>query len=57
MNRQEYNLPIIYNYFVTSAQKKRDGTLFRLGMACIGLDSLDFFGDLRTDTDSIGIEG
>ena len=56
INRQEAKLSIIYNYYVTSAQKKRHGPLLRLGMAFIGLDSLDLFGDLRTYIDSSEIE-
>ena len=52
INRQEYNLLIIYNYYVTSAQKKCHGQLLRSGMEFIGLDYLDLFGDLRTDIDS-----
>ena len=56
INRQEVNLPIIYNYYVISAQKKRHEPLFRLGMAFIGLYSLDLFGDLIIDIDSSGTE-
>ena len=54
INIQEANLPIIYNYYVTSAQKKRHWPLLRLGMAFISLDYLDLFGDIRTDTYSSG---
>ena len=57
INIPEDNLPIIYNSYVTSAQNKRHGTLFRLGMEFIGLDYLDFFGDIRIDIDSSGTEG
>ena len=52
INRQEYNLPIIYNSYVTSAQKKRNGTLLRSGIAFIVLGYLYFFVDIITDTDS-----
>ena len=48
-NRQETNLPIIYNSYVTSAQNKRHRQLLRLGMEFIGLGSLDLFGDIRID--------
>ena len=54
INREEANLSIIYNYYVTSAQKKCYGPLFISGMAFIGFDYLDLFGDIRTDTDSSG---
>ena len=57
INIQEDNPPIIYNYYVTSAQNKRHGTLLRSGMAFIGLDYLDFLGDLITDIDRSGTEG
>ena len=57
INRQEANLLIIYNSYVTSEKKKRHGPLLRLGMAFIGLDYLDLFGNLRKDTDSSGTEG
>ena len=49
INRQEDNLPIIYNSCVTSAQKKIHRPLLRLSMAFIGLGSLDLSGDLRVD--------
>ena len=52
INRQESNLPIIYNSYVTSAQKKRNGTLLRSGIAFIVLGYLYFFVDIITDTDS-----
>ena len=54
INREEANLSIIYNYYVTSAQKKCYGPLFISGMAFISFDYLDLFADLRTDTDSSG---
>ena len=54
---QEANIPIIYNSYVTSAQKKRHGPLLRSGMAFIILDSLDFFGYLITDIYRSGTEG
>ena len=54
--RQEYNLPIFYNYYVTSEKNKCHRTLLRLGMAFIGLDYLDLLGYLRTDTYSSGTE-
>ena len=57
INRQEDNLSIIYNSYVTSAQYKRNVTLLRLSMVLIGLDYLYLFGYLRTDTDSSGTEG
>ena len=57
INIQEANLPIIYNYDVTSAQKKRHGPLLISGKAFIGLYYLDFFGDLITDTYISVIEG
>ena len=53
---QEANLTIIYNYYVNSAQKKRHGPLLRLFVESISFDSLDFFGDIRTDTDCSGTE-
>ena len=49
INRQDANLPIIYNSYVTSAQNKRHRQLLRLGMDFIGLGSLDLFGDIRID--------
>ena len=52
INRQEAKLTIIYNYYVTSAQKKRHGPL-RSGIPFIGLIILYFFGNLRTDIDII----
>ena len=57
INRKEANLPIIYNYYLNSAEKKIHGPLLIPGMAFIGLDYMDLFGDLRTDTDSSGTEG
>ena len=57
INRQEDNLPIIYNSYVNSAKNKRHGPLLILGMAFIGLYSLDFFGYIITDTDSSVKEG
>ena len=56
INRQEANLTIIYNLYVTSAQNKHHGPLLRLGMSFIGLDSLDFFGGIIIDKDRSGIE-
>ena len=47
---------MIYNSYVTSAQKKRHEPLFRSGMVFVGLDSLEFFGDLIIDTYSSGTE-
>ena len=41
---------------MASAQNKRNGPLFRLGMSFIGLNSLDLFGNIRTDTGSSGTE-
>ena len=41
---------------MTSAQNKRNESLFRLGMSFIGLNSLDLFGNIRTDTGSSGTE-
>ena len=38
INRKEANLPIIYNSYMTSAQKKRHGPLLRSGIKCIGFD-------------------
>ena len=57
INIQEANLAIIHNYYVNSAQKKRHGPLLRSCMAFISLDSLDLFGDIRTDTDCSGTDG
>ena len=57
IDRHEYNFPTVYNYYVTSAQKKRHGPLLRLGMAFISWDCLDLFGDLRTDEEISGTEG
>ena len=57
IDRQEYNFPTVYNYYVTSAQKKRHGPLLRLSMAFISLDYLDLFGDLRADEESSRTEG
>ena len=56
INRQESNIPIIYNSYVTSAQNKRNVPLLRLIMELIGLDYLDLFGDLRTDIYISGTE-
>ena len=41
---------------MTSAQKKRHRLPLRSGIAFIGLGSLDFFGNIRTDMDSCGKE-
>ena len=57
INRQEANLPIIYNSYVNSAQKKRYGPLLRLCMAFIGLEYLDLFGNIITYIDTSGTEG
>ena len=57
VNRQEAKLPLIYNSYVTLAQNKRHGPLLILGVAFLGLDSLDLFGNIRIDTDSSGTEG
>ena len=55
---QEANLPIIHYYYsVTSAQKKQHGPLLISGMTFIGLDYLDLFRNIRTDTDNIVTEG
>ena len=51
INRQEANLPIIYNSYVTSAQKKFHEPLLISGMVFICLGYLDPFGGLITDTD------
>ena len=56
INRQEANFTTIYNYYVTSAQNKRHWSLLLSGMAFISLDSLDFFGNIRTATDCSGTE-
>ena len=57
INRQEANIPIIYNYYLTSAQKKRHWPLLILGMEFIDFDSLDFFGYLKTDIYNSRTEG
>ena len=57
INRQEANLPIIYNAYVTLAQMKRHRPLLRLGMAFIGLGSFHLVGGIRTDRDSSVTEG
>ena len=57
INIQEYNLPIIYNLYVSSAQNKHHGTVLISGMAFIGLDSLGLISGIRTDIDSSGTEG
>jgi len=51
INRKEANLPIVFNSFVNSAEKKRHGPRMRSCMALTGLASLDFFGDLRTTSE------
>ena len=48
INIQEANPPIIYNFYVTSAQKKRHGQILRSGIAFIGFYYMYFFGDIRT---------
>ena len=57
INIQEANLTIIYNSYVTPAQKKCHWPLLVLGMAFISLDYLDFSGNIRTDADCSGAEG
>ena len=46
INRQEDNLSIIYNSYVTSAQNKRNGPLLRLGVVIIGLCFFELSGNL-----------
>ena len=45
---------MIYKSYVTSAQRKLHGPLFRPGMVSIILNILDLFGDLKTYIDSSG---
>ena len=54
INIHEDNLPIIFNYYVTSVQNKRHGPLLRLGIVFIGLDSLDLFGDIKKIQTAVG---
>ena len=54
INIHEDNLPIIFNYYVTSVQNKRHGPLLRLGIVFIGLDSLALFGDIKKIQTAVG---
>ena len=47
INKQDSNLTIIYNSYVTSAQMKRHEPLLRSGMAFIGLDFWIFLAILQ----------
>ena len=57
INIQESNHPIIYSYYLASAQKKLHGPLFRSGMSFIGLYYFYLFGNIRTDIDISETEG
>ena len=56
INRQEANLPIVYDYYVTSAKNKHHWPLLISGVVFIILGSLGFFGGLIIDTYSRGTE-
>ena len=57
INRQEANLCIIYNFYLTSAQNKCHGTLLILGMVFIILGYLGLFGYLISYIYISGTEG
>ena len=48
--RDQANLPIVYNSFVSSKYKKEVGPHIRSAMAYSNFSNLDFFGYLQTST-------
>ena len=56
--RDQANLPIFYNSFVSTQEKKEIGPHILSAMAYSNLFTLDFFGDLQIPKDMIsGING
>ena len=53
IRRKQANLPIFYNSFASSKEKKEVGPHTRYAMDNYNLSNLDFFGDLKTSTDMI----
>ena len=48
ISREQSNLPIVFNSFVSAQEKKKAGQHIRSAMAYSNLSKLDFFGDLKT---------
>ena len=53
IRRELANLPIVYNSFVSTKEKKEVGPHLRSAMAYSNLTMLDFFGDIQTPNDMI----
>ena len=45
---EQANLPIVYNYFVSTQKKKEIGPHIRYAMAYSNLSTLELFGDIKT---------
>ena len=50
------NLPIFYNSFVSSKEKKEVGPHIRSAMAYSNLSNLEFFGDIQTSTEMVNVK-
>ena len=48
ISREQSNLPIVFNYFVSTQEKNKSGQHIRSEIAYYNLSKLDFFGDLKT---------
>ena len=53
IRREQANIPMTHNYFVSTKEKKEVGPHIRSAIAYYNLSQLDFFGDLRTSNDMI----
>ena len=53
IRRELANLPIVYNSFVSTKEKRDVGPHIRSAMAYSNLSMLDFFGDLQTSNEMI----
>ena len=53
IRREQANLPIIFDSYVTTKQKNEVGPHIRSAMAYSNLSSLDFFGDLQISSELI----
>ena len=53
ISREQSNLPIVFNSFVSTQEKKKSGQHIQSAMAYSNLSKLDFFGDLKTSHDMV----
>ena len=53
ISREQSNLPIVFNSFVSTQEKKKSGQHIRSEMAYSNPSKLDLFGDLKTSNDMV----